>query len=355
MATVESSFSSLRQVFVKHFESHQRQSDDEKRSMTVAARVAQIHQQLKEFALNDAVNGLALNVGGEHNTSDTSTEQLIADQLVHFVDCAIATEMNSDSQYSVDSILELAAAVAVGISNAAATAVLERAIQFSSALLERVRLAACRLIGFILEYLDTSDMEHTNTSSTTTSPTMELWEMAASALLPRLLDKSQAVRKAAIAAAGNVFTEHTDFSNDSVADTIQEALLYSVQHDPSVSNRVAAVQSLFVTRQTIPYIIARVRDVKSKVRVAALSILLEKVPFTDLTADQCAELIRSGLTDRYVSCSSEYRIVLLAYLCHVHVGSNSFYISELLDPFLLLLAGAVPRKRQRPSSCAWGG
>jgi hypothetical protein len=288
MATVES-FSSLRQAFVKHFESHQRQSD-EKRSINVAARVAQIHQQLKEFDLNNAVNGLSLK--GENNTSDICTEELIADQLVHFVDCAIATEMNSDSQDSVDSILELAAAVAVGIP-AAATAVLERAIQFSSALLERVRLTACRLIGYILEYLDTSGMEDT-------TPTMELWEMAASALLPRLLDKSQAVRKAAITASGHVFTENTDFSNESVADTIQEALLYSVQHDPSVSNRVAAVQSLFVTAETILYIIARVRDVKSKVRVAALSILLEKVPFTDLSADQCAELIRSGLTDRYV-------------------------------------------------------
>jgi hypothetical protein len=309
MATAETQ-SSLRQVFVKHFESHQRQSD-EKRSITVGARVAQIHQQLKEFALNDAVNGLSLN--GEHtNTSDTSAsgnadssmEEQIADHLVHFIDCAIATDMNSDSQDSVDSIVELAAAVAVGIwehkstPNAAATAVLVRAIQFSSALLERVRLAACRLIGYILEYLDTSDIENTNSSHST--PTIELWEMAASALLPRLLDKSQAVRKAAIEASGNLCTADTKLSNHSVADTIQEALLYSVQHDPSVSNRVAAVQSLFVTPETIPYIIARVRDVKSKVRVAALSILLEKVQFTDLTADQCAELIRSGLTDRYV-------------------------------------------------------
>jgi hypothetical protein len=289
MATVESS-SSLRQVLVKHFESHQHQSD-EKRSITVAARVAQIQQQLKEFALNDAVNGLTLNGTKSSDTSDSSMEEI----LLHFVDCAIATDMNSDSQDSVDSILELAAAVAVGTwenksaPNAAATAVLERAIQFSSALLERVRSTACRLIGYILESL-----ENTNSSV----PTIELWEMAASALLPRLLDKSQAVRKAAISASGNAFTESTEFPTDSVAETMQEALLYSVQHDPSVSNRVAAVQSLFVSPETIPYIIARVRDVKSKVRVAALTILLEKVKFTDLSADQCAELIRSGLTDR---------------------------------------------------------
>jgi hypothetical protein len=300
MATAESSSSSLQQMLVKHFESHQHQSD-EKRSNTVAARVAQIQQQLKEFALNDAVNGLSLK--GNKETSDTNTGSSMEELLLHFVDCAIATDMNSDSQDSVDSILELAAAVAVGIwdnksaPNAAATAVLERAFQFSSALLERVRLSACKLIGFILESLESSD----------TTPTMELWEMAASALLPRLLDKSQAVRKAAIEASGHAFTDNTEFPEDSVAEELREALLYSVQHDPSVSNRVVAVQSLFVTEETIPFIIARVRDVKSKVRVAALSILLEKVNFMDLSADQCAELIRSGLTDRYVFV--EYRNV----------------------------------------------
>jgi hypothetical protein len=302
MATAESS-SSLQQLLVKHFESHQHQTN-EKRSITVAARVAQIQQQVKEFALNDAVNGLSLK--GNKETSDTSDDSM-EELLLHFVDCAIATDMNSDSQDSVDSILELAAAVAVGIwenknaPNAAATAVLERAFQFSSALLERVRAAACKLIGYILESLESSD----------TTPTMELWEMAASALLPRLLDKSQAVRKAAIEASGHAFSDDTEFPEDSVAEELREALLYSVQHDPSVSNRVVAVQSLFVSEETIPFVIARVRDVKSKVRVAALSILMEKVKFTDLSADQCAELIRSGLTDRYVFV--EYRTVLCYY------------------------------------------
>jgi hypothetical protein len=46
----------LQQVLFKHFESHQHQSD-ENVVLSVAARV-QIQQQLKELALNDAVNGL---------------------------------------------------------------------------------------------------------------------------------------------------------------------------------------------------------------------------------------------------------------------------------------------------------
>jgi hypothetical protein len=335
MATAESS-SSLQQVLVKHFESHQHQSD-EKRSITVAARVAQIQQQLKEFALNDAVNGLSLN--GTKLDSDTSGGSSMEELLLHFVDCAIATDMNSDSQDSVDSILELAAAVAVGIwenkstPNAAATAVLERAIEFSSALLERVRSTACKLIGFILECLESSD----------TTPTFELWEMATSALLPRLLDKSQAVRKAAIEASGHAFTEKTEVPEESIAEELQEALLYSVQHDPSVSNRVAAVQSIFVSEETIPFIIARVRDVKSKVRVAALSILLEKVKFTDLSADQCAELIRSGLTDRYVLV--EYLTVLLG--CVTLTFDLTLNLRSIGS--FSSLAVALPRKRPRPS------
>jgi condensin complex subunit 3 len=327
MATVESS-SSLEQLLAKHFESHQRNAcSDEKRSITVAARVAQIQQQLKEFALNDAVNSLALTSNKEFVGS--STEDVIADQLVHFVDCAIATEISSesDSQDSVDSILELAAAVAVGMSmntNPAATAVLERAIQFSGAILERVRLTACKLIGYILEYSENPEIKDTDTDSQST-PAIELWEMAASALLPRLLDKSQAVRKAAIEAAANVFTENQEYPNTPVADTIQEALLYSVQHDPSVSNRVAAVQSLFVTQETIPFIIDRVRDVKPKVRVAALSCLWKKVNLTDLSADQCAELIRSGLTDRYVTvmCSDVWTEIQRAFV--LYCSDTSFF------------------------------
>lgn len=343
MVTTESS-SSLRQVLVKHFESHQHQSV-EKLSITVAARVAQIQQQLKEFALNDAVNGLSLN--GAKSDSNTSETSIMGKLLLHFVDCAIATEMNSDSQDSVDSILELAAAVAVGIwenkstPNAAATAVLERAIQFSSALLERVRSLACRLIGYILESLESYKIENTNSST----PTIQLWEIAASALLPRLLDKSQAVRKAAIEASGNAFTENTDLSDDSFAETLQEALLYSVQHDPSVSNRVAAVQSLLVSPDTIPYIIARVRDVKSKVRVAALSILLEKVKFTDLSADQCAELIRSGLTDRYVCCRLSYRTFSLLFATFTLDLTRFKSLCHRLCFFSF--AGALLRKRPR--------
>jgi hypothetical protein len=72
-----------------------------------------------------------------------------------------------------------------------------------------------------------------------------------------------------------------------------------LQHDPSVTNRVAALDSIPVTLQTMDVILARVRDVKSKVRVAAVTTLRSKLgDLRQWEAEQCAELVEAGLTDR---------------------------------------------------------
>jgi hypothetical protein len=49
---------------------------------------------------------------------------------------------------------------------------------------------------------------------------------------------------------------------------------------------------------TAEAVIARVRDVKVKVRVEALRILRSKMQGNTLSPEQYAELVRSGLTDR---------------------------------------------------------
>lgn len=271
----------LEQILLPHFESHQRTSSDSKRVTPVAARVAQIDQKIAELLLNDAVVSLSLT--SDSNDSTLLQEQ-VATKLLHFVDCAVATEMTSDSTESIDCVLELAAAVAV--SQQATQTLLDRADTYSSVILERVRATACRLVGFLAQY-STSD---------------DFLEVAVATLLPRFTDKSQAVRKAAIAASGHFYADSSDEAVQTEATIdLLEALLYSVQHDPSVSNRVEAVNSLAVGPETIPYIVARVRDVKPKVRLAALQVLREKVNVTtQLEPYQCAELMRSGLTDRYV-------------------------------------------------------
>jgi len=335
----------LPQLLLPHFESHQHTTDDtessNKRVLTVPARVAQIQQQLQEWALNDAVTSLSLTDDTDDDTDvdnasnggddNNARQDILAQQLLYFIDCATATEYGSHSSESIDGILELAAAVAVssssirsnsrssgsGSSAVVTTTVLERAVAYSGAILERVRSTACRLTGFLLQYSSAS-----NNNSSSNNNHEELLERAMEILQPRLMDKSQAVRKAAIQASQYFFAFETNTNNAAVLDSMEEALLSSVQHDPSVSNRVAALTSLPVTNDTIPYVIDRVRDVKPKVRVAALQVLRDNVAFAELSADQCAELVRSGLTDRYVSTLELEECVLM---CSVYRASCILY------------------------------
>ena len=117
-------------------------------------------------------------------------------------------------------------------------------------------------------------------------------------LLPRLQDKSQAVRCHAIKAVGYFFTTEEDVEG---YDEALEALLWNLAHDPSVSNRIMAVQVAPVHSSTLDALTVRVRDVKAKVRTEALEVLRTKVSVKDLSDGKIVELIRSGLTNRYDS------------------------------------------------------
>ena len=70
---------------------------------------------------------------------------------------------------------------------------------------------------------------------------------------------------------------------------------------------MAALHNLPVTVQTMDVVLSRLRDVKRKVRLAALEILQTKVAggannnfMTLLDASQCAGIVQAGMTDRYV-------------------------------------------------------
>ena len=107
--------------------------------------------------------------------------------------------------------------------------------------------------------------------------------------MPRLTDKSQSVRNSAIRACSHFFEAEG-------SDDLLEMLLWNLWHDPSVANRVAALDALPISKDTVDHIITRVRDVKEKVRLQALEVLRNKVdPLSDLEQEHFAEIVRCGL------------------------------------------------------------
>jgi HEAT repeat protein len=111
----------------------------------------------------------------------------------------------------------------------------------------------------------------------------------ADALIPRLTDKSISVRASAIAATGFLLQRQEDTE-------LLEALLWNVWHDPSVPNRVAALQALPASEQVWDHVIARLRDVKEKVRLAAVGVLRQKVStLQQLSSTQLAEIVQNGI------------------------------------------------------------
>jgi hypothetical protein len=159
--------------------------------------------------------------------------------------------------------------------------------------MERVRVQACQLLGYCVEYSSQQQQQEEEESV----------EAARKCLIARLTDKSQAVRHAAILASSFFLS----MDNDNV---LLESLLWNMAHDPSAANRMAALQSVplvvdpTTTTTTLDAIIDRVRDTKVKVRVQALEILGKKANGL-LTLQQYARVIRSSLgTNRYVYSTS---------------------------------------------------
>ena len=74
-----------------------------------------------------------------------------------------------------------------------------------------------------------------------------------------------------------------------------------MHHDSILTNRMAALeafQNLDDVSMAVDHAILRMRDVKPKVRIMAVETLHQANVLQDLTADQCAAIVRAGLTDR---------------------------------------------------------
>ena len=245
---------------------------------------------------------------------------------------------------SVDSILQLVAALGCSTDQAdesVARALMERAALLSDVAPDAVRSYVCTFVGLCVHHLCRASCANSNVAEDGTGGTSFLrrstksnddmamaddeeddaedWRIdcldrAGSILLPRLTDKAQAVRCAAIRAcsaffvdAGNSISENETETEDEasslseIRETILDALLGRMAHDPSFANRCAAIQSVPITEDTVPYLLERVGDVKEKVRVAALDVMRNRVDVVeDLTEEQRVDVLRFGLTSRYV-------------------------------------------------------
>lgn len=271
----------LFELLQKHFEEYQ--LDIGTLSYSAVARAAAIKKKLSLMALNSGVSNLSLEKTRSYQDVENETLRSI---LLHFVDNLVAVDINSSNREPVERLMDLVAAVVAVSSEDIAEHVVARTIQFSTVLLERVRSQSLILIGYLAFHFSKSRDEWAQ----------EWFEAIKDVVLPRLTDKGQTVRNSAIRASANILENSLNAGD---TQDLLEALSWNLWHDPSVANRTAALDALPISKQTVGHVVARIRDVKEKVRVKALNILRTKVdPVSHLTSDHFAEVIRCGLSDR---------------------------------------------------------
>ena len=236
---------------------------------------------------------------------------------------------------SVDSILRLVAALGFSTGQAdesVARALMDRAALLSDVAPDAVRSYVCTFVGLCVHHLcrasstitedgsggrsflrstqsndDIVDDDNDDEEEEVEDWRIDCLDKAGSILLPRLTDKAQAVRCAAIKASSAFFVDANASENEhesslsEIRETILDALLGRMAHDPSFANRCAAIQSVPITNDTVPYLLERVGDVKEKVRVEALDVMRNRVDVVeDMTEEQRVAVLRFGLTSRYV-------------------------------------------------------
>jgi hypothetical protein len=304
--TMATSKKKLESLVIKHFEEYQKEGEDGVRKRrgvadaSVESRVTLVREQVGALLLSECVSKISLQ---EESKNDFESPLYhITACIIRCVDAAIATEISKDSQEPIERILELAACFSAREGHLM-KALVARAVQFSAVIMERVRVQACKLLGLCVKYIRNQDGKKddglfvSGGNGNDDSWRDECLQVARQALRQRLTDKSQAVRNAAISSCAFFFENHETELNEDEYELL-DSVLWNMSHDPSMANRLAALQSVPVTDTTAEAVIARVRDVKLKVRVEALHILRSKMQANTLSSDQYAELVRSSLTDR---------------------------------------------------------
>ena len=344
-AISSSSDGSISEIIYSHFDAYQRDSDSGG-GKNVSRAAEALHHDILSFVLSSS------------NSDNTDVSQEIASTLKRCIDAAMSCIVSSAKKdiwsESVTAILELGAAYACCYAGKngsdseqqqlVAETVIHRAIEFLTVEKDTVRTESCNMLGWCVRYLMESSKPavsilkkkgkaiaaDTDTKKSNTSDVagwkLECLVEIGKALQPRLTDKIAKVRSAAISACAPFFNvAASDVSGamksnnyDKMIKSIQTILMLIMTNDSSAPNR--ALVSQIIVRNTstaslegkeaghdvnsediISHIIERVKDVDVKVREAALDSLRENVNVDDLTEDQRVEILRYGLTKRYVS------------------------------------------------------
>lgn len=285
----ESLASSLSEAIIQHFDAHQK------------GYFLDAGRQRKKNLVIDSVQSradLLLQLVSKHGGG---TVDAVENEVLSCVKAALAASSSSSSDNeAIDRILDLASVFSFKFSRPCYSGLWSVAIQASQSTIVPLRSKGCFLIGRCLESISDSEEEGIVT---------EYCKLAEKTITPRLSDKNHLVRCAAIYACQYCFINEQQYW----PAKIEEGLIVAMAHDASFANRVAAVKSVPITEDTIPFIVERIRDIKPKVRESALSVLQTKVEFDQLHEQQRIETLLSGLTER---CPTTYEATVKLLCCN---------------------------------------
>mmetsp|Transcript_308 Transcript_308/g.660 ORF Transcript_308/g.660 Transcript_308/m.660 type:complete len:1010 (-) Transcript_308:3040-6069(-) len=335
----------------QQFQAFQLAEVDQGSELSASSRMAAtIEKNVHIIVLNNAMKKIGL-----ENTQKTSHDQCLAHSsveiesfllplLVKYADASLTMGIDAGNRAVTRRVFDLISALACSLSSKnddAMHTLIERVQTFSTVVSEKLRSQACTLLGCLGSHLVALSIrsERKTFSIDERDRLKEILSMIGEILLPRLNDKSQSVRHRAIKAAGMLLwtSKSVSTDNSSTATTedssylaLLEGLLWSMWHDPSVANRVEAIQAVPIdSAETLDHVIARIRDVKEKVRNAAIDALHLKVdPRREdiMTQEHFREIVRSGLTER---CEST-NIATMTLICTKWTKAAKFCPVELM-------------------------
>ena len=308
----------------QQFQAFQVAEVDEGSEIAASSRMAtSIERNVRVIALNDAMKRVDLE-SSTHSSVDVGA--FLVPLLVKYIDAVITMEIDAKNKIVVSRVFDLVSALACCLKSSkgdeAILTVINRVETFLTVGLERLRSQACTMLGCMASHLFALSIQ-CKKKNIEKNYLNENISMIEKLLLPRLTDRSQSVRHKAIQAAGMLFgtpklvstvTSSTSKTEDSSNLALLEGLLWSMWHDPSVANRVEAIQAVPIeSAETLDHIIARIRDVKEKVRNAAINALYTKVDPRRrdiMTEEHFRDIVRSGLTERCESTNTATVILI---------------------------------------------
>lgn len=257
MPSSETLQQALSKWWLERFEDFQSQEDDDRADVEAVA--ARLVKEVQLLQVNHGLQSMNMEETNAASASQSASSILSLLWKEIFIPACLAAEGNDALAVSKQL---LALMCAVGRQLEIASDIAEIALNASESAIDNVRALGCHMLGHLNQV---------------------------EALIPRLTDKAISVRAAAIVASG-VALEHQEDTE------LVEALLWNVWHEPSVPNRVLALQALPASEQVWDHVIARLRDVKEKVRLAAIGILRGKISSLEqLSSTQLAAIVQSGI------------------------------------------------------------